>query len=242
MVSYFCKVSLKDKHPLIVADARLPQAILKNLERHGKLLPFSSTGITYGAISGHPDVFLCQVNNQWIAAPNLPVESLKKLEQNGIPLIFGSLPVGEKFPESVRYNAVINSSSIIHRTKYTDKVVLKHTKELKTIDVKQAYTRCSLLVIKENHFLTSDQNIFKTLSGHGWKGLYIDPAPIQLPGLQHGLIGGCCGVWNQTLFVTGHLDSLPEGTAIRQLIKAVGYQLVELHKGPLIDGGSILFL
>jgi hypothetical protein len=48
---------------LIIADARLPERVLKNLERYGEVLPFASQGIVYDSISGHPDIFLCQTPN-----------------------------------------------------------------------------------------------------------------------------------------------------------------------------------
>ena len=56
----------------IIADNRIPPQAKEKLSEYGEIINFSTKGITYEAISGHPDIFFCQVNNKLIVAPNLP--------------------------------------------------------------------------------------------------------------------------------------------------------------------------
>jgi hypothetical protein len=72
--------------------------------------------------------------------------------------------------------------------------------------------------------------------------LYVAPAGIKLEGFPHGFFGGCCGVWEDKVFLNGSLLHYPEGEKVRQYLKDLGYGIVELSDGPLLDVGSILFV
>ncbi len=41
----------------IIANSNIPNSAINKLNKYGEVLPFETTGITYSAISGHPDVF-----------------------------------------------------------------------------------------------------------------------------------------------------------------------------------------
>lgn len=56
---------------LIVIDKRIPEEAKKRLSGFGKIIEFETKGITYPAISGHPDIFMCQTTESLICAPNL---------------------------------------------------------------------------------------------------------------------------------------------------------------------------
>jgi hypothetical protein len=65
---------------------------------------------------------------------------------------------------------------------------------------------------------------------------------ILLPGFPHGFFGGCCGVLEDKVFINGSLDQFPEVEKVRQYLEDLGYGIVELAEGPLVDVGSILFV
>jgi hypothetical protein len=108
------------------------------------------------------------------------------------------------------------------------------------IHVKQGYTRCNLIPLGNNRFITSDKGIEKTLLQYGLEVLYVDPDGILLPGFNHGFIGGTCGVWQNKLFFIGSLKYFPEGQKIKDFV--TGMEIIELYDGSLFDGGSILFI
>ncbi|HSV77221.1 MAG TPA: hypothetical protein VLH37_09355, partial [Bacteroidales bacterium] len=99
---------------LIIADARFPAEIKKNLEAVGSLVPFSTQGIVYDAISGHPDIFLCQTPTSLVAGPNTPETILLVLRKAEINLVMGEEPVGRVYPASARYNAFVGEDCLIH--------------------------------------------------------------------------------------------------------------------------------
>ncbi len=226
---------------LIIADARFPERVLKNLERHGEVLPFASQGIVYDSISGHPDIFLCQTPKGLVVAPNSPAETLNQIVKSGVMVATGQRPVGDSYPASAMYNAFSGSGLLVHSKDLTDPVILKNSEGLKKVEVKQGYTRCNL-VEAGGLFITSDRGIKKELKKAGKETFFVDPSLIRLPGQKHGFFGGCAGVHQNQFFLAGSVKHFPEGLKLIEELEKRGIGLVELYDGPLWDGGSIYFI
>ncbi len=227
---------------IIIADKRIPAKAKKSLAVYGEVIPFSTHGITYPAISGHPDIFLCKMNNTLIVAPNLPDNYKKILQKNSIPFIEGESAVGEKYPDTAKYNATCNSKYLIHNFRYTDSAISDYAAELEFIHSGQGYTRCNLLALKNDHFITSDAGISRVLQGYGLNNLFVNPSDILLPDMNHGFFGGACGVHENKVFIIGNLDKFSDGKKVRDFLLILDYEIIELYDGPLFDGGSLLFL
>ncbi len=225
---------------LILADKRIPEKAKNSLIKYGEVLFLETKGITYPAISGHPDIFFCQTGTDLVVAPNAPKNIKKQLLINRTHFIEGTQNVGINYPETARYNAVITDSILIHNLKYTNAAINVNCKSLRHIHVNQAYTRCNLIALENRRFITSDIGIEKVLSGSGLEVLFVHPEGIILPGFDHGFIGGCCGVYEDKIFFIGSLNHFPEGDKIRSFVK--GFEIIELYDGPLFDGGSIIII
>jgi len=217
---------------MIIADKKLDKSIIAKLTQIDDIFLLSTQGITYEAISGHPDVFFCQVDGCLISAPNLP------------PLPFatqtGKMQVGRSYPASAVYNAVVTHKYLIHNLRITDKVIVEKTHNKIKIDVNQGYTRCNLLVLNDELFITSDKGIEAELRKHNLVTLYFNPSAIVLPGYNHGFFGGCCGIISNTVLFTGSLQFHTGGNELKKRIKEQGFEVLELLDAPLYDGGSII--
>jgi hypothetical protein len=227
---------------LIIIDKRMPEKAKQTLSGYGELLEFVSSGITYKEISGHPDIFFCQTPAGLVAAPNVPFVFEEELAQHGIRCIHGNLPVGKTYPETARYNAVVTSRFLVHNSALTDSVIPDLNPGSEAICVSQGYSRCNLMEIREEQFITSDKGIENTLVSRGINVNFFSPDGIVLPGYEHGFLGGCCGIHGDKFFVTGSLRFLKEGGELRALLNRAGLEIIELYDGPLFDGGSILFI
>ncbi len=227
---------------LIIIDKRIPREAKQKLAFFGELAEFETSGITYEAISGHPDIFMCELEGQLVVAPNIPESFPEQLRKHGAGVIMGESPVGAKYPESVHYNAVVTEKYMIHNFRHTDSSLTNRTDNLDLIHVDQGYCRCNLLPLKNDHFITSDAGIQKVLTRFHIDVLYVDPRDILLPGKKHGFFGGACGVFNDHVFTLGSLDHFNDGGKVSEYLSGLGYQIIELYDGPLFDGGSIFFL
>ena len=226
----------------IIVNRDIPEQSLANLMQLGEVVFISSDGITYPAISGHPDVFFCQVNNSIIAAPNVPKEIIHQFNRNNIDFVEGNTIVGNSYPDTAHYNAVVTDNYLIHKLDITDSKILDYCSSKAKIDVKQAYTRCNLLPLKNDSFITSDRGIYKTLKSNNLECLFVDPQQILLPGFNNGFFGGTCGVVDNVTYIIGSLSKIKDGIKIHEFLFHRSYKIIELYSGPLFDGGSIFFI
>ena len=227
---------------LIIVNGKISAEAKKALATFGELLELETDGITYPAISGHPDIFFCQSPDKLIVAPNLPQKYFDKLNDHRINYITGELPVGPEYPASSRFNAVATSKHLIHNIRHTDPVITREFQDLIQVHVDQGYCRCNLLPLKDDHFITTDDGILKGLQPLGLQPLGLQPEGILLDGFPNGFFGGCCGVWEDTVFINGSLQFYKEGEKVREFIDQSGYAILELYPGPLVDVGSIIFI
>lgn len=222
--------------PIAIIDARSPIQALENLSKQFEVVPFFSENCTYEAVAGHPDVFISQ-GDTTVVAPNTPENILKHLPQ----FQFGKTPVGSSLQDSTPYNCVVTETYIIHKQGFTDPKIIELNPYKNYISVPQAYTRCNLIEITKNTFITSDKGIYNTLTQNNLECLFVTPEGIQLPPYKYGFIGGSMGKFENTIFINGSLSSHSEGDKIRTFIEKHSLELVELHDGSLYDGGGILF-
>ncbi len=225
-----------------IADSRIPPEAKENLAKYAEVILFSTEGITYESISGHPDIFFAQVNGRLIVAPNLPVIFKNILAKNSIPNIEGELPVGPKYPLTARYNVAATQKYLIHNFRYTDSVITTMNDDLDLIHINQGYARCNLLPLKNDRFITSDKEVYKVLNAYGLKALQVEADDILLPGHDHGFFGGCCGIMGSRVFILGNLSKYNNGEQVKNYLNHLHYKIVELYDGPLFDGGSLLFI
>ncbi len=250
-------ITCKDELPTIIADSRMPEEAKKNLKKLGNVLFINPTSVTYNSISSHPDIFFFQKDDALIYAPNAPKRIVKELKKRKIKLIEGKKEVGKKYPETVPYNAVGIGNLLIHNLKHTDETILSSYEN--HININQGYTRCNLLALNENAFITSDVGIFNAVNRQQTTDnslypheshvetygrtsvLYIDPKQIKLEGQKNGFFPGCCGVWKNNLIVCGSTKNLKEKAELDKFLKDNNFNLIELYNGELIDVGSIFF-
>ena len=227
---------------LILLDKKMPEVAKEKLAAYGEIVEFATDGITYEAISGHPDIFLCPTPAGLIVAPNLPDYYFSILDQKNIPYLKGSLPVGRTYPESARYNSLVTKQYIIQNPAICDPEIRNSNKEPERIVTKQGYIQCNLVALPNNTFITSDRGIEKSLKLLKLEVLYVDPTSIKLDGFEYGFFGGACGLLGNTFFICGSLKYFKEHVVIEEFIGSAEIKIIELYSGPLLDVGTIMFL
>lgn len=227
---------------LILLDKKMPRAAKEKLAEYGELVEFATEGITYEAISGHPDIFFCPTPAGLIVAPNLPQEYFKILDQNHITYLKGSLPVDKEYPGSARYNSLLTRKYLIQNSAISEHIICDLNSNLDTISVKQGYVRCNLIALPNETFITSDRGIEKSMNQLNLEVLFVDPMCIKLDGFEQGFFGGACGLLDNNLFVCGSLNYLKEKAHIESFAVQAGVSIIELYDGKPVDVGTILFL
>ncbi|MBE0649279.1 MAG: hypothetical protein IH595_00415 [Bacteroidales bacterium] len=225
---------------LFVGDARIPEIAKEKLARLGTFVPFQTSGITYEAISGHPDIFFCYSGDLLVAAPNTPAKYLQILKEHNIHFEKGTLPVGSKYPETARYNASVSDDYLIHNIHISDESLKRVFNNRMRIFISQGYARCSMVPMKNGAFITSDAGIYRTLKNTEVKIDYFSPKGILLPGFKYGFLGGTMGLFEDKAYLLGALKFYPEGDTLGEVLTKAGYEIIELYQGLLFDGGSLM--
>jgi hypothetical protein len=227
---------------LILIDKKMPPAAKEKLAAFGEMVEFATEGITYDAISGHPDIFFCPTPAGLLVAPNLPGDYLAILRQYNIPYTIGQKPVGRSYPETARYNSLVSEKYIIQNKEIADPGIQNLNPENEIIHVRQGYVRCNQVSLPGNLFITSDRGIEKSLHHRQLETLYVDPSCVRLDGFEHGFFGGACGLLEDTLFICGSLNYVRERESITAICHRAGVQIIELYDGQLFDIGTLIFL
>lgn len=186
-----------------------------------------TTGIVDEGIACHPDIFLCKMG----CAEDSPLFFAKDGD------------VGYDYPQDVAFNAACTGKYFIHNLKATNPELLETARKMgmTLIDVRQGYTKCSVVIVDENSIITYDEGILKACSQHEEINvLKISPGFIRLDGYDTGFIGGCTGRVGNEIIFNGDLESHPDFSRIVNFVNERGLYCKWFKEYPLTDIGSII--
>ena len=236
---------------IVVHDKRLPYKYVEVLSAKmpGSVwypLDMPAEGRAYSSIAFHPDIYFFRLDRKTlIHAPGVPEVLLDALTENGIDLVEGEGSPHGVYPQTVRYSAVRVGNIILHDLRHTDAVILRkvHEAGLKTVHVRQGYTRCSILVLNDEAIVTSDRGIAETAKKEGIEALCVASGHISLPGEKYGFIGGAGGsVPAGAVILLGDIDLHPDASRIKDFFYEKRTELICAEDMGLYDAGSLMIL
>ena len=180
-------------------------------------------------ISMHPDICIIKLGS-----------SLKS------PVFAGNTTLlGPEYPKDVLYNAVVTERFFICNTKTVSRDLVNAVNmlypDIKTVHVQQGYTKCNIVVVDENHFITEDEGIFKALdTEEGAECLLIEGGHVKLPGHERGFIGGASGRIGNEIWFNGDISVHPDHDRIMSFIEYRGLSVKYVPGKHLLDIGSII--
>ena len=119
--------------------------------------------------------------------------------------------------------------------------ILDYCKNKKTINVKQGYTKCSILPVKEKAIITNDKGIYNTLKNENFDVLLLPFGDIELSGFNYGFIGGVGGmISDNSMAFFGSLDNYIFGNEVKNFLYKYDVKPIYLNNTKLIDRGSLL--
>ena len=217
----------------LLIDARIRKEEYNYLSQYFDVIKIPLSQDVYDEISGHSDIFYCQIDNNVICAPNAPI-----IEKS---FIMGISKISKEYPKDVAYNAC-KIGNIIIGSKYTDKVIMPN------IIVKQGYTKCSICVTSEKSCITTDKNIYEALLKCNLDVTYIQENNIKLLNKygektkMKGFIGGASFTFNNNFVLFGDIDMLESKNEILEHLQRNKLNLVDFKGLDVHDyGGAITY-
>jgi len=226
-----------------IIDSRSSKKVINKLMEYvTDVYMFQTDGITGNSISGHPDIFIYQDNEHLILAPNSPADLFIFLYNHNIKYTRGCREVGYELDSCVQYNCLSTYQFLFHKSGYTDSAILEVNKVKEFVQLPQAYTRCSLVHLCENNYLTSDRGIEKVLLQKGISCFHFNPDEIIIKDHKNGFIGGAVGILGNKIFFNGNIELHADGLRLKEHLLNLNFEIVNLSDEHLYDGGCIFFV
>ena len=220
----------------VLVGRQAPGQALRSLSRWAQVVPFWAPLLPHAALQGHADLFVAQVGDTLLMAPNAPAEAL------ALPHLRGITPVGGAIASLGAYNVSVGNRLAIGHAGRMDAALRPALAGFHLVSVRQGMARCAALTLDDDAVITSDGGIAKALRSEGREVLWVSPLDIALPGYRHGCLGGCCGKHGGVVYLMGSLRRHRDGLAIAAFIRRHGMETEELCDGPMLDVGSLFFV
>lgn len=201
----------------------------------------------YTAIESHADIVLCPIEKNIIIEADSYDYLSRQLVDSGYTLIKTSAIANGNYPEDIKLNLAYSSCFAIHNFKYTDEILLDAIKNIaknvdrKFVNVKQGYSKCSILIVDEKSIITSDIGVYESVKEEV-DCLLISKGHIRLKTLEYGFIGGTSGRYKDEIWFYGDLSKHPDYKRIKSFIEFRKLKLRYFADFELEDIGSIFFL
>ncbi len=227
------KPNLPDSIVKTVAVSETASDVIKALTQNGiKVIEIRKNSYIESKISSHADMNLLMLNDgKYIAYEKILPENFQFIEE--------SKPISDKYFDCSKLNlAIIGNKCFCNKKTATDKI---DTFGYDKIEIKQGYSKCSILIIDNNSIITADKGIFEAAVQNGLNALMVSNDDIKLNGYKNGFIGGIGGKLNYDLLaVSGNIKLLKEYNSIKSFCRNVGVYIEELTNNDLYDIGGII--
>ncbi|MFI3206608.1 MAG: hypothetical protein R3Y33_05130 [Clostridia bacterium] len=148
------------------------------------------------------------------------------------------------YPNDCLLNCLILGCKVFCLIKGIDiklkKYLIENDYEL--INVKQGYSKCSVLKLNENAIITADINIAEKAKENGIDVLLISQGDIELADYDYGFIGGASAVIENKVFFFGNINLHSDANIIFDFINKYNMEIVCLSDDKLNDIGGFVEL
>ncbi len=200
-------------------------------------------------LASHPDMLIFKHESTLITSCDYVDEAPFVFEDifrliPSLTLVVSDESFGESYPHDAIFNALTVGERIFIKSDTASRAVLEYAKKrgLEIINSKQGYPACTTLAIDGRHTISSDLGMVKLLRENGIETLNISEGEISLPPYEYGFIGGAAGVFRDTVYFIGSLDTHPDGERIKEFCRAAGKRAISLATHTLTDLGRIIFI
>lgn len=190
----------------------------------------------------HSDALYLKLNQNTFIISSCQLDNKDLLEKSGYNVIVcDALKPGYKTECFLNY--IINDKYVIKNPSTAFSEYDEYLTNLKEIDVKQGYTRCSTICVNSNAYITDDEGIYKTLKENEIDCIKISKGEILLEGYDYGFIGGASVKLNDSeILFFGDFDNQNDKSAVVEFLKKYNMNPIFIENKKLIDLGSAIII
>lgn len=140
-------------------------------------------------------------------------------------------------------NIAKNKKYFFHNEKFTTKEIFEKLKlNREYLKINQGYANCSIICF-ENHIITSDEGVYKTLKAENIDVELVTNEGIILNGYKNGFIGGTCGfVSDDILLFYGDVTKYLDYDIIKRIADEENVKMLYPKDETFVDLGGIISL
>ncbi len=232
------------KEPVLaIISESCPEAAKSRLAAFFTVVTLPPDPLLASPVSSHPDMLITIINKMLFCHREYYKTASDKIDVilslGGLNLVCVNSPRGAVYPLDVGLNTLIlqDQQKLIARRDTLAPELLPYL----AADAKQGYAGCSSLYINGT-LVTADPSMIRAAQKCGISAHLLPQGGILLPGYNTGLIGGCGGVWNSTVYLFGNPDSCAQGRRLKEYCQHANITIVPLCDEPLSDFGGIQFV
>lgn len=228
----------------LLISSGLSDAAIANLT-HGEfeILDFHYNPAVGKNIAHHADISFLDCCDGTVFAAREMSEYVCVIKSYGYNVQIISEHLGKAYPNDVLLNCVPMGEFLICNTDTVSQTVLHHFKNKKIINVRQGYTKCSVIPVNGNALITDDESIANECTLNGIDVLKVSKGSVCLPGFNYGFIGGTAGkISDNQIAFNGDISTHADHFEIINFLSKYKIKAVSLCSGPLLDIGSLIVL
>ena len=207
------------------------------------VIPFRNNPNVDKKIANHADLSFFVTDKEIFIAREMEY-LCEKLKSAGYNVKIIESALGASYPQDVKLNCATFGEYFLCNVDTVDKCVLNcmRKKNKTIINVKQGYTKCSVIPVTDNAVITDDVLIAEKCQQKGIDVLKVSKGNVLLQGFDYGFIGGTAGVIDNFVVFNGDVDCHPDSEKIVGFVAEHKKEVVSLTSGQLVDIGSLIFL
>ncbi len=194
-------------------------------------------------ISFHADTQVIYLGNSTaVISPN-QAHLEKKLKEIGCRVEEAENEPFSPYPNDILLNFTIINDTVIGKFDFASKKLLDYIKayNLKCINTKQGYSKCSICVVNEKAIITEDNGITTLLKNSQYDVLKIEPNFIALSDNHYGFLGGASAKLSKdVIFFNGNIEEHPSYKDIISFLDYHNVKPIYDKSYKLTDIGSII--
>ena len=140
-------------------------------------------------------------------------------------------------------NIAKNKKYFFHNEKFTTKEIFEKLRlNREYVKINQGYANCSMICL-ENHIITSDEGVYKTLKAENIDVELVTNEGIILNGYKNGFVGGTCGfVSDDILLFYGDVTKYRDYDIIKRVADEENVKTLYPKDETFVDLGGIISL
>jgi len=194
-------------------------------------------------VADHPDLQIHPIREDLFMASKDSYDYYReKLSPYGLEVVRATSDLDKLYPRDCSLNVGRLKNFYLTKEDAIDPGLEEGLKlqGLEAIYINQAYAKCSTIPIRD-FIITSDIKIHRSLIQRKLKSYLIGYGHIALDGFDSGIIGGTCGMINQSqILFTGNIESYKYYKELRNILEIEKIEALYPKDVDLVDLGSII--